>query len=220
MTAQVRSVNVGDREPNPARRGRGSTGHHKRPVGTATIQAPGPAGAGSGVAGDFIGNTRLHGGDRQAVYAFAREELDRWERRLGRDLPDGSFAENLTTEGIDVDGALVGDRWAVGDEVLLEVTLPRTPCRTFAHRMQVRGWMRMFTEVGRTGAYLSVVAGGTVRSGDRIEVVQRADHAVDLPTLFRALMGDLDATRLVLAADVLPPDEREWLRERLAARAP
>lgn len=218
LPARVRSVNTGSAEPNPARRGGGSTGHGKRPVESATLRAPGPraGGLGSGLVGDFIGNAKHHGGDRQAVYAFAREELDRWEHRLDRSLPDGGFAENLTTEGIDVDAARIGDRWAVGDEVVLEVTGPRTPCRTFAHRMGVRGWMKAFTEVGRTGAYLSIVSAGVVRPGDRIRVTHRADHEIDLPTAFRALMGDAAAADLVLAAGVLPEDEQEWLRQRLS----
>jgi MOSC domain-containing protein YiiM len=112
----------------------------------------------------------FHGGDRQAVYAFAAEELDAWAARLERDLPPGSFAENLTTVGVDVDGGRVGDVWRVGPQLVLEVTAPRTPCRTFSHRMQVKGWMRMFTEHGRPGAYLRVVAAGTVRPGDEIDV--------------------------------------------------
>ena len=44
------------------------------------------------------------------------------------------FGENLTTSGLDVDGA-VGERWQVGDEVVLEVAGPRIPCSTFAARM-------------------------------------------------------------------------------------
>ena len=108
---------------------------------------------------------RHHGGDYQAVYAFAREELDWWAAQLGRELPDGMFGENLTTSGLDVDGALIGERWAVGDEVVLEVCGPRIPCATFAARMGERGWVKRFTDVGRTGAYLSVVTGGTVRPG-------------------------------------------------------
>ena len=184
MTARITSVNIGAAEPNPARRGGGATGFGKRPVGSAVVVAPGDEGG--GLVGDVIGNRRFHGGDRQAVYAFAREELDAWERRLGRVIPSGGFAENLTTHGLDVDAGRVGDRWAVGEEVVLEVTAPRTPCGTFSHRMAVKGWMRQFTEVGRTGAYLRVVASGTVRSGDLVIVTTSAEGE-PLTEVFRAL---------------------------------
>ena len=100
-------------------------------------------------------------GTYQAVYAFAREELDWWGERLGRDLPDGMFGENLTTRGLAVDEALVGEQWAVGDEVLLQVTAPRIPCATFATRMGEPRWVKQFSEVGRSGAYLAVVRGTT-----------------------------------------------------------
>ena len=144
------------------------------PVELAHLRAPGPkhGGLGSGVEGDFLGDTRHHGGDYQAVYAFAREELDWWAAQLGRDLPNGMFGENLTTSGLDVDGALVGERWAVGDEVVLEVCGPRIPCATFAARMGERGWVKRFSEVGRTGAYLSVVTpAGRCGRATPIEVV-------------------------------------------------
>jgi len=191
VTGRVLSVNVGTAEPNPARRGGGSTGFGKRPVEAAHVRAPGAQG--SGLEGDFIGGNAFHGGDRKAVYAFAREELDLWEQRLGRSLPPGAFAENLTTVGVDVDGSRVGDHWAVGDEVVLEVTEPRTPCRTFSHRLGVKGWMRMFTERGRPGAYLRVLRGGTVRPGDLITVT--ASDGLPLREVFRAVMGLDDLVR-------------------------
>jgi MOSC domain-containing protein YiiM len=191
VTGGVLSVNVGTAEANPARRGRGRTGFGKRPVEAAELRAPGSQG--SGVVGDFIGGTGFHGGDGKAVYAFAREELDLWEERLGRSLPPGAFAENLTTTGIDVDGGRIGDRWAVGDQVVLEVTAPRTPCRTFSHRLGVTGWMRTFAEHGRPGAYLRVVQGGTVRQGDWIVVT--ASEGAPLREVFRAVMGLDDLVR-------------------------
>jgi MOSC domain-containing protein YiiM len=159
-----------------------------------------------------------HGGDQQAVYAFAREELDAWGEWLGRLLPDGMFGENLTTRGLDVDAGLVGERWAVGDEVLLQVCGPRMPCATFQARMGEPAWGRRFTDVGRTGAYLAVVNGGTVRSGDPIRIVSRPDHDITLPEAFRAFNGDLDAAERVLAADCLAEADADWLRERVARR--
>ena len=219
MAASVLSLNLGASEANPAKDVK-VTGINKRPVPSAVLRAPGPKhrGLGSGLEGDFIGDTRHHGGDRQAVYAFAREELDWWQEQLGRSLASGSFGENLTTAGLAVDDSLIGDRWTVGAEVVLEVTGPRIPCATFRHSMGEQGWLRRFTEVGRSGAYLAVVTGGVVRSGDPIEVVERPDHGITVPLAFRAFSGDLEAAERVVAAHLLDEADQDWLRERIARR--
>ena len=187
MTGRVHSVNVGRSGVNPARPNR-STGIHKRPVdGPVEVRDPGPrrGGLGSGLAGDFIGDGKYHGGTDQAVYAFAREELDFWEQELGREIPDGFFGENLTLSGFDVDDARLGDVWRIG-EVLLQVTDARIPCGTFRGVMQVRGWLRRFTERGRSGAYLKVLAPGTVRAGQAVDLVRRPEHGVGVTDAFRA----------------------------------
>ncbi|MGK5451487.1 MOSC domain-containing protein, partial [Streptomyces radiopugnans] len=117
----------------------GLTGIDKRPAdGPVAVTAPG-SGGGSGLAGDVIGDPLFHGGDDQAVYAFAREDLDGWEEVLGRELPNGVFGENLTTAGADVSGALIGERWRIGPDTVLEVSCARTPCRTFAGRLGEMG---------------------------------------------------------------------------------
>ena len=134
---RILSVNIAHVQPNPYKTA-DITGIDKRPTSDPIeVRAPGmkDGGAGSGLAGDTIGDRESHGGDDQAVYAYAREDLDRWERELGRTLTSGSFGENLTTLGVDVNGALIGERWTIGDQVVLEVTSPRVPCSTF------RGWM-------------------------------------------------------------------------------
>jgi MOSC domain-containing protein YiiM len=219
MAATVLSLNLGASEPNPAKDVK-VTGINKRPVPSAVLRAPGPKGGGlgSGVVGDFIGDKRSHGGDRQAVYAFAREELDWWQERLGRALASGSFGENLTTADLAVDDSRIGDRWTVGAEVVLEVTGPRIPCATFRHRMGEQGWLRRFTEVGRSGAYLAVVTGGVALPGDQIEVVARPEHDITVLLAFRAFSGDLDAAERVVAAHCLGEADEDWLRERIARR--
>jgi MOSC domain-containing protein YiiM len=220
MSASLLSLNIGRPEPNGAKQV-GVTGIGKRPVESARLRRPGPkhGGLGSGLVGDFVGDQRHHGGDVQAVYAFAREEMDWWAAQLGRELADGMFGENLTTVGLDVDGSLVGDRWAVGDEVVLEVSAPRIPCTTFAARMGEPRWVKRFTEVGRTGAYLSLVRGGTAYRGDAIEIVSRPDHDVRLPEVFRAFTGDLQAARRVLAAECLVESEAASLADLVARRS-
>ncbi|MFE7951225.1 MOSC domain-containing protein [Streptomyces sp. NPDC057426] len=168
----------------------GMTGIDKRPVkGPVRVEAPGPRGVGaSGLAGDSVCDLRFHGGDDRAVSAFAREDMDVWERELGRPLADGSFGENLTTLGLDVNGALIGERWRVGPEVVLEVTGGRIPCRTFAGFIGEKGWVRRF--MGSTagpGALLRVIEPGSFTVGDPLEVVHRPDHDITVSLLHRAV---------------------------------
>lgn len=214
MGARVRSVNVGVGREGIGVKGR-VTGIDKRPVDVIEVRDPGPKGTGlgSGVVGDDVLNARHHGGSRQAVYAVAREELDHWSRELGRDLPDGTFGENVTTEGLDVDGALVGERWRVG-EVLLEVCGPRTPCANFAAWMGEKAWVKRFVAHGRPGAYLAVLEPGRIERGDRVEVVSRPDHGIDVSAVLRAFFGDAAAAEVVLAAGVLGPEDHDDLARR------
>ncbi|MCY7399377.1 MAG: MOSC domain-containing protein [Nocardioides sp.] len=210
MHSTVLSVNAGDLQPVPGLR-RGS-GILKHPVDRIEVRDPGPkrGGLGSGVVGDRIGSSKHHGGETQAVYAFAREELDRWERELDRELGNGMFGENLTTVGLDVDAAEIGEQWRVGT-ALLEVCGPRVPCATFAKHMGETRWVRRFTEHGRTGAYLAVREAGAIAAGDPIEVVHRPGHGLTVPMFFRAAMGDKELAGVFLRAQVLPQVEHDWL---------
>ncbi|GAA2499839.1 MOSC domain-containing protein [Terrabacter carboxydivorans] len=190
----------------------------KHAVDTVEVRDPGPkhGGLGSGVVGDEIGNPRHHGGRLQAVYAYPREDLDFWEQQVGRPLRAGWFGENLTTVGIDTTHALVGEVWRV-DDVVLRVEVPRIPCSTFATHMGEPRWVRRFTEEGRTGAYLSVVTAGVLRTGARVRV-ERPSHDIDLLLLFRAFTGDLAAARRVVDARVVDPEVQADLEETLARR--
>lgn len=219
MQPHIRSVNVGHGRAGIGVKNR-VTGIDKRPVDTIDVRDPGPRGTGlgSGVVGDDVLNQRHHGGSHQAVYAVAREEHDFRSGALGRHLADGCFGENLTTEGLDVDGARVGECWRVGD-VLLEVTGPRTPCANFAAWMGEKGWVRRFTEHGRPGAYLAVVEPGRISVGDAIRVVSRPDHEVTVPVVLRAFSGDLGAARVVLDAGVLGAEYHAELERKVRRRS-
>lgn len=194
----------------------GVTGIDKRPVdGPLEISAPGPKGtAGSGVAGDEIGDWTVHGGDYQAVYAYAREDLDWWQTEVDAEFANGQFGENLTTQGIDHTTALVGEHWRIGT-ALLEVTGPRVPCRTFAGFLEQRGWVKRFTQVVRPGAYFRVLEPGLIAPGDEITVVRRPDHDVTVEMFFRAVTTEADLLpRLLEAGDSVPPEVIELVHKR------
>jgi MOSC domain-containing protein YiiM len=180
----VRAVNVGTpREAPWAEIGRTSIDK---------VSVTGPVTVGQlGIEGDQVSDTRHHGGRDQAVYAYSREELDWWSERLGDPLRDGEYGENLTTSGLDVDEAEVGERWRVGT-VLLEVASVRTPCNDFKSWMGRGGhdntaWVRRFAERARPGAYLRVLDPGVLSAGDPIDVVHRPGHGVTISMMFRAV---------------------------------
>jgi MOSC domain-containing protein YiiM len=194
-----------------------TTGIDKHPAdGPVPVRAPGPKGTGlgSGLVGDRVFDTAHHGGDEQAVYAYAREDLDAWQLELGRDLRNGVFGENLTTAGVDITGALIGERWRVGGQVVLEVTSPRIPCGTFAAWMAEQGWVGRFTIRAVPGAYLRVIEPGQVCAGDPVAVTDRPDHDVTVGVAFRALTREPELLPRLLAAEALHREAKDRVARR------
>ena len=213
---RVLSVNIGRPRPNPWK-GIKQTGIDKRPVeGPVMVRPAWAKGLGMvGLAGDRVYDVRNHGGPDQAVYGYAREDLDFWAAELGRPLSNGMFGENLTTEDADVNGALIGERWRVGADLVLEVSAPRIPCGTFQGWMLQAGWIKRFTLAARPGAYFRVIEPGEIQAGDEIEIVHRHDHEVTIALTFRAVLVDPDLLPRLLAADALPRELKEMARRRI-----
>jgi MOSC domain-containing protein YiiM len=214
---KVLSVNVGRPRANPWK-GLEATGIDKQPVeGPVRVVEPGPKGTGAvGLVGDRVYDVRNHGGTDQAVYAYAREDLDGWAAELGRPLGNGLFGENLTTSGLDVNGALIGERWRIGDEVVLEVSCARIPCGTFQGRLDETGWIKRFTQAALPGAYLRVITPGEIRAGDAVRIVHRPQHEVTVALTFRALTTEPELLPRLAAADAHPEEVRQRIRRRTA----
>ncbi len=214
---RVVSVNVGRRTPR-RRADVPSTAIDKQPVTRIEVRDPGPkrGGLGSGAVGDEIGDPRHHGGRLQAVYAYAVEDQRWWAEQIGRSIAAGGFGENLTTDGVELTHAIVGEHWTIGD-VVLRVEVARIPCATFAEHVGVPGWVRRFTDAGRTGAYLSVVTPGTIEAGASVHV-DRPDHDIDVLELFRAFTGEVAAMRRVVAAEVVDGEVQADLERTLSRR--
>ncbi len=229
----VLSVNIGRCAPLAGQEGAPHSGINKQPTSAIRVRDPGgmESGAGSGVIDDAIVDRHNHGGERQAVYAVAREELDYWEGELGRELAPGAFGENLTTTGVDVDGLPIGTVLAVGGgpdgdatqkaspAAVLEVCGPRIPCATFSAHMGERGWVKSFTARGRPGAYLAVRTPGRIVPGDAVLVAHTPDHDITIADLFAARFGDLTAAQRVLEASVVSERDRDYLAKMVARRA-
>lgn len=207
MVARVLSVNVGTPVDAEWAGDLGRTAIDKHAVNGPVAVHP------LGVEGDQVADTKHHGGTYQAVYAFAREDIDAWAERLGMEIPNGQFGENLTTAGIDVNEALIGEQWRIGSTIL-QVADVRIPCNVFKGWMGLSGyddtaWVKRFTTEGRPGPYLQVVQPGQITAGDPIEVVHKPSHDVSVTTMFRAFTTDRELLpRLLGAEDALPPKAR------------
>ncbi len=154
------------------------------------------------VEGDLVADTRVHGGYDKAVYAYASEDYAWWSAELDRDLGPGWFGENLTTAGIDLAEARIGERWRAG-EALFEVSEPRQPCSTLGAKMGDQRFVKQFAKALRLGTYLRIIEPGEVAAGDPIEVVERPDHDVTIGLLGRVLFEDSSLGPQILAADEL-----------------
>lgn len=212
--AQVMSVNVVHALIADPLGSVGRTAIDKRPVsGVVTVQL-------LGLVGDTVLDRKHHGGRDQAIYAYAREDQATWSAELGRELAPGSFGENLTTLGLDVTGAVIGERWEVGGAdgsapVLLEVTAPRIPCSTFQAFMAEPHWVKRFTDRGAPGAYLRVLGEGTLEAGAPVRVVHRPDHGVTIGEVFVLRLADPARLARLLAEGV---DLHEPLRESVESQ--
>lgn len=183
----------------------GSTGIDKRPAAQRVRLFD------DHVEGDTVVDRKHHGGEHKAVYAYAREDAEWWEQEIGRELAPGSFGENLTTQGFDLNAAVIGERWRIGTAVL-EVSEPRIPCRVFAGFWDRPDLIKEFSSAGRSGTYLRIVEDGDVGAGDTITVIHRPPHGVTLGAAFSARVGN-GASR----ADLVPgladfaPKWQQWI---------
>jgi MOSC domain-containing protein YiiM len=204
----VVSVNVGRPRQISVRRGRAlMSAIGKQPVeGRVRVQ-------GVNVAGDDQADRLVHGGPDKAVYAYASEDTAWWSSELGRDLEPGMFGENLTLAGVDVSGALIGERWRIGD-VELEVCQPRLPCAKLGLRFGDPQMLKRFAQAGRPGAYLRILREGELGPGDAVEILSRPGHDVTSALVSASILLDESLLAHAASAPALPPELARWMLER------
>jgi MOSC domain-containing protein YiiM len=159
--------------------------------------------------GDDQADRTLHGGEVRAVYAYAIEDYSWWEQQLRRTLPPGQFGENITTTGLEINEALVGERWRVGT-ALLQVTVPRVPCYKLAMKMEDPLFIKRFARALRPGPYLSIIEEGAVEQGDSIEVVSQPAHDLTIAKMTQIYLFERERLSELLVPE-LPLSWREWI---------
>ena len=149
-TGHVRSVNVSERK-----------GTRKKPVESGQIHID----PHHGVTGD------AHAGDwHRQVSLLAWESIEK-ARAMGLDVKEGDFAENITTEGMDLLALPLGTQVKIGDEVVLELSQIGKVC----HKKCAIYYLAGDCIFPREGIFFEVVTGGTVSVGDSIIVTKMGD---------------------------------------------
>ena len=181
----------------------GQTGIDKRPIfGPVRFEN-------NHVDGDVIGDKSAHGGYDQAVYAYAREDADWWEQEIALTIENGRFGENLTTQGVDVSAAVIGERWRIGS-VILEVSQPRIPCRSFAGFWKRPTLIKEFMAAGRPGTYLRIIQEGEITAGDEIEIIHVPSHGITIADVYAAKNGERSKVEEIALVKELSPQYQEW----------
>jgi MOSC domain-containing protein YiiM len=122
--------------------------------------------------GDEQGDLSVHGGVDKAVYCYASEHYPSWQDELGRELPHGTFGENLTVAGLLEPDLHLGDVLEIGDAVL-QVSQPRFPCYKLGIKIGDPRFVRRFQESGRSGFYCRVLQEGMIEAGQPVRLAQR-----------------------------------------------
>jgi MOSC domain-containing protein YiiM len=137
-----------------------------------------------GIADDFIGSPKHHGGPDQALYIYGEADYQWWANETGKEMHPGLFGENLTISELESASFNIGDFLYIG-EVTLQVTSPRIPCSTFATRMGNPQWVKKFRAAERPGVYVRVIREGSVSTGEEVRVEKYSGKTISLIEMYR-----------------------------------
>ena len=114
----------------------------------------------------LVGDAHASSDGHRQVSLLALASIDKI-RRLGAEVGPGDFAENLTTEGLELFSLPIGTQLSVGQDVILEMTQIGKECHDRCAIFKQVGTCVMPTE----GVFTRVLKGGTVKAGDKLKVI-------------------------------------------------
>jgi MOSC domain-containing protein YiiM len=198
---QIISVNLGARKKIQIGSRVADTGIYKNPIRDKIKINQ------LGLVGDVIADTKYHGGKDQALYLYSQIDYDWWSKKLNRNLLPGTFGENLTLSNFDTSNLKIGDRFHINN-IILEVTMARIPCATFAAKMKDNSFVKVFKHAKRPGAYTRVIMEGELQIGDKATFIPTSE---DYPTV-------LELFELWYTKDVKSPIFKKALKAPIAER--
>ena len=172
-----------------------------------------------GLAGDQVGNTRVHGGSEKAIYAYPLSGYAAWRAEfpgIAARFEAGAMGENLAVDGLDEADICLGDIVRCGTATL-QVAQIREPCSTFAAVMGTARVVKAMARSGRCGWYFRVLCAGHIAAGDRHDVIERPHPAWPL-TRFSPIAAGKAGRREELAQLAALPGLSAYWRAKLARR--
>ncbi|MBM3771120.1 MAG: MOSC domain-containing protein [Acidimicrobiia bacterium] len=173
-----------------------------------------------GLAGDRQADRVNHGGPDKAICVYPAVHYPLWRADLqrelnGADFEYGAFGENFTVQGLTEDGVCIGDVYAVGREVIVQVSQPRQPCWKLARKWRIKDLAARAIHTGRTGWYFRVLEDGTVGVGDSVTLRERPHPEWTIAAANRVMHFREGDTWALAHLDHLSQSWKHTLRARL-----
>lgn len=158
MTCKLNSIQIGKTKSYTDHQGTWETSFFKEPTSARAFVGF------TGIEGDSQANKKHHGGPEKAVLVYSADHYPLWKIELGKELPYGGFAENLTVSGLDESKVCIGDVYWIGD-VILQVTQARVPCWKIPRFWGIPDLLDRVLSTGRIGWYCRVIREGEIQAG-------------------------------------------------------
>ncbi|MCP1224215.1 MOSC domain-containing protein [Sebaldella sp. S0638] len=149
-----------------------------------------------GVTGDEQAEKVVHGGVDKAVCLYPFEHYEYWENTLNRKMPENSFGENLTVQGMTEKDVCIGDIFQIG-EVVLQITQPRQPCYKLTYIHNVPKMSFLSQDSGFTGYYARVLKEGNLNVNDKITLIEKSPHNISVEFTNQILHNDNKNTEAI-----------------------
>ncbi|WP_136480535.1 MOSC domain-containing protein [Cognatitamlana onchidii] len=189
-----------------------NTGIYKNPVNEPILLGS------QGVQDDEIADRKVHGGEFKACYIFSADHYNYWKSLYPNlEWNWGMFGENLTVSSLNEKELHIGDIYKIG-KTLVQVTQPREPCFKFGVKFNNQNVLNQFIDYGYSGTYVRILEEGYVKTGDKIELVEKAKNSISIFQLFSLLFSkdkNKDHIKLIIDNSALPKKKRDKLKTYL-----
>ena len=164
---------------------------------------------------DEVSDRKVHGGEYKACYLFSADHYPYWQQHFPKlNWKYGMLGENLTVEGLDEQHLIIGNQYKIGN-ALVEITQPREPCYKFGVKFGTQEVLKQFIEHGFPGTYVRVLQEGSVKNGDRFQLVEKAKNSISIHQFFQLLYSkdkNKNHIKAIINNEAIPIRKRNRLK--------